>query len=82
MNEQTVLIAAVSCGIGLVLAKKLATKGYAMVLLAHSRGWLGQIAEEIRTLFKVQANANRLLAISASRSPKFMTRRIAMALNR
>jgi short-subunit dehydrogenase len=56
MSQQTVLITGASSGIGLELAKKFATKGYAVVLLARSGARLEKIAEEIRTKFNVPAH--------------------------
>src|SRR5674476_1175299 len=56
MDKLTVLITGASSGIGLELAKEFAQHGHPVVLLARNTQRLEQIAQEIRTRFKVRTD--------------------------
>lgn len=56
MDKMTVLITGASSGIGLELAKEFAQHGHPVVLLARNTQRLEQIAQEIRTHFKVRTD--------------------------
>ena len=55
MQPQTVLITGASWGIGLELARQFAQHGHALILLARSAPALEQLAQELRSAHRVQA---------------------------
>ncbi len=55
MKQQTVLVTGASSGIGLELAKAFAQQGYSVVLLARNQQALEQLAQSLRSQYKVGA---------------------------
>jgi short-subunit dehydrogenase len=55
MKQQTVLVTGASSGIGLELAKAFARQGYSLVLLARNQPALEQLADGLRSQYKVGA---------------------------
>lgn len=77
MNKLSVLITGASSGIGLGLAKEFAQHGHSVLLLARSTQRLEQLAQELRTGFKVRAEV-----VTADLSQPNAPTQVAEELNR